>query len=377
MKTTVVISGSGVHTPPHRVSNDELVASFNDYVNRYNHLHRTEINAGTHRALQHSSAAFIEKASGIKNRYVIDKSGILDPNRMRPRIPRRCEDEPSIQCELAVPAAEAALKSAGRTPSDVDAVLVSCSNFQRPYPAIAIEIQNALGTGGYAFDMNVACSAATFAMKTAMDAIVSGSARCVLVISPEIMSGHVNYRDRDSHFIFGDVCTALVMESDRHWQTADAFQILGARLKTRFSNNVRNNFGFLNRADGSDRETVDNLFHQNGRRVFKEVVPLAADLITGHLEELRLSPGDIKRLWLHQANINMNKLVALKVLGREATNGDAPVVLDEYANTASAGAVIAFHHHRHDLAGGDIGVLCSFGAGYSAGTLVLQKTVRR
>ncbi len=80
-----------------------------------------------------------------------------------------------------------------------------------------------------------------------------------------------------------------------------------------------------------------------------------------------------RRLWLHQANINMNNLVAERVLGRRATTTEAPTVLDEYANTASAGSVIAFHKHNADLNHGDIGVICSFGAGYSAGSVVVQK----
>jgi beta-ketodecanoyl-[acyl-carrier-protein] synthase len=69
----------------------------------------------------------------------------------------------------------------------------------------------------------------------------------------------------------------------------------------------------------------------------------------------------------------MNQLIARRVLGRDATAEEAPTILDEYANTSSAGSVIAFHKYRDDLAPGDIGVLCSFGAGYSIGSVVLKK----
>lgn len=72
----------------------------------------------------------------------------------------------------------------------------------------------------------------------------------------------------------------------------------------------------------------------------------------------------------------MNQLIPKQVLGRPATETEAPIVLDEYANTSSAGSVIAFHQHREGLARGDLGVLCAFGAGYSAGIAVLRKLWR-
>jgi beta-ketodecanoyl-[acyl-carrier-protein] synthase len=96
-----------------------------------------------------------------------------------------------------------------------------------------------------------------------------------MVVNPEICSGHLNFRDRDAHFIFGDVCTAIVLEA-RDNAEDNGFEILGTRLRTSYSNNIRNNFGFLNRGDESGVGAVDKLFVQNGRKVFKEVVPMVA-----------------------------------------------------------------------------------------------------
>lgn len=100
---------------------------------------------------------------------------------------------------------------------------------------------------------------------------------------------------------------------------------------------------------------------------------MVADLIKAHLDETRVPIPEVKRFWLHQANLSMNALIARRVLGRDATAEEAPVVLDEYANTSSAGSIIALHKHRADLAVGDVGVLCSFGAGYSVGSVVLRR----
>ncbi|MGP9831226.1 beta-ketoacyl-ACP synthase III [Marinobacter sp. NSM] len=367
-----VISGTGLYTPPAIIENDQLVEAFNQYVELYNDEHAEEIARGELTALQPSSSAFIEKASGIKRRHVIDRDGILDPRRMTPNIPDRDNEEPSVQCEMAIVACKEALEQAGKTTADVDAVIVACSNLQRAYPAISIEVQQAMGIDGFAYDMNVACSSATFGIQAAVNAVENRSARAVLVVSPEICSGHLNFRDRDSHFIFGDACTAILVEREENTQAGQGFEILGTRLKTQFSNNIRNNFGFLNRADESGIGKPDKLFIQQGRKVFKEVSPLVADTIQGHLASLQLTPEDLKRMWLHQANLNMNQLIARKVLGRDATVEEAPVILDEYANTSSAGSIIAFHKHKDDLKTGDLGVICSFGAGYSIGSVVVR-----
>jgi len=371
---TAVITGSGLYTPPESISNDELVGAFNEYVHRWNREHAADIAAGRASPLAESSSEFIVKASGIQSRHVVDRRGILDPEIMRPQIRRRSNDEPSLLCEMALDAARQALDRAGRAPADVDGVLVACSNLERPYPAIAVEVQHHLGAGGYAFDLNVACASAAFGVQAAVDAVSRGSAHAVLVLNPEVCSGHLNFRDRDSHFIFGDAATALLIESGAAKPSSPhAFEVLGTHLLTRFSNNIRNNFGFLNRCEAEPREPRELLFVQDGRQVFKEVVPIVSKLISDELERLGIEVASVKRFWLHQANLGMNQLILKRVLGRAASAAEAPIVLDEYANTSSAGSVIAFHRFHDDLASGDLGVLCAFGAGYSAGIAVVRR----
>ena len=379
-----VISSTGLWTPKQSISNEELVTAYNAYAKAWNTEHVQAIADGHKQALEPSSADFIEKASGILSRYVISKEPILDPEIMAPHIPARSNEEPSLLAEIACKAALQALENAGRNPEQIDALIIACSNLQRAYPAIAIEVQDLLGTGGFAFDMNVACSSATFGIETARGLIMSGQAQSVLVCNPEICSAHLNFKDRDSHFIFGDVATAILVERAEiappaHWQ------ITSTKLITQFSNNIRNNFGFLNpcapeddglQGDQGRQGLTDKLFMQNGRHVFREVVPLVAQLIRTESEKLGLVPGDLKRLWLHQANLNMNHLIAKKILGPgwEVTEpATVPIVLDEYANTSSAGSIIAFHKYNDDFQASDQGLICSFGAGYSVGAIFVQK----
>jgi beta-ketodecanoyl-[acyl-carrier-protein] synthase len=274
---------------------------------------------------------------------------------------------------MAVAAAHEAMARADKSAQDIDAVIVAASNMQRPYPAMAVEVQDALGIKGFGFDMNVACSSATFGIQQARDAVITGSANCVLMLNPEICSGHLNFRDRDSHFIFGDVCTAVIVERAETATSSEQFLIVDSKLQTIYSNNIRNNFGFLNRGDESGIGEADKLFVQEGRKVFKEVCPAVAAQISAQLEKMDISPAQLKRMWLHQANLSMNQLISKRVLGREATADEAPTILDEYANTSSAGSVIAFHKHHDDFRSGELGVLCSFGAGYSIGSVILKK----
>ncbi len=371
-----VISGTGLCQPPHTITNAELVESFNRYVELHNERNASEIAAGTATALAPSSVEFIEKASGIKQRYVFEKAGVLDPERMRPHYAERADGELSWMAEIAADAARKALAAAGRDAVDVDMVLCSASNMQRPYPAMAVEIQQAIGAGGFGFDMNVACSSATFALEMAANAVRVGQAKCVLIVNPEIASAHLEWRDRDCHFIFGDVCTAILVERADTAVSAEKWDILGTRCVTQFSSNIRNNAGFLNRCEDSDPQARDKLFRQEGRKVFKEVVPMASAHIEAHLTALDTATTSVRRYWLHQANLGMNQLVIKKLVGQdlaEAGNDVAPLILDTYANTASAGSIIAFHEHRADLKTGDVGVICSFGAGYSIGSVIVKK----
>lgn len=367
-----IITGTGVFTPSEVITNAELVVAFNAYADLYNAENAEAIAAGELEAKAHSSEEFIFKASGIEQRYVLDKEGVLDPTRMYPKFRQRTDDEQGIMTEIAMEACQTALNEAGLTGADIDLVICAASNMERAYPAIAVEIQKALGAGGFGFDMNVACSSATFGIQAAADMVRAGSVRRALVVNPEITSGHLEWRDRDCHFIFGDVCTATVIE--REAEGMHGFRVRSTRCATEFSNNIRNNNGFLrrNRPDGvADRR--DMQFMQNGRKVFKEVVPMVSAHILSHLEADGVDPQELRRLWLHQANKSMNDFVGRKVLGREPVEGEQPNILQDYANTSSAGSIIAFSKYSKDFVPGDKGVICSFGAGYSVGSVLVER----
>ncbi|MBU2882799.1 beta-ketoacyl-ACP synthase III [Psychrosphaera sp. B3R10] len=370
--TSVVISGSGLFVPPYKVSNQELVDVLNAFSEKFNSENAVEIAAGTVEAKKTSSVEFIEKASGIKSRYMMCKDGVTDINVMHPKLVKNDVDTPPEMVLMAVEAAKEALKDANKNAEDIDLVILGSSNMQRSYPSMAVEVQSILGAQGFGFDMNVACSTATFALINAVNAIKSGSAKTVLIVNPEFTTPQLDYSNRDSHFIFGDVATALIIESTETATSDNQFKIINTSQVTKFSNNIRCNHSYVDHCYES-LPADNSFFFQEGRKVFKELLPMVTTVITEHLGKNNWPVTDVKRMWLHQANINMNLFAAKKLLGREPEFLDAPLILDEFANTASAGSIVAFHKYKDDFTSGDKGILCSFGAGYSVGCISLEK----
>jgi hypothetical protein len=169
----------------------------------------------------------------------------------------------------------------------------------------------------------------------------NGSANCVVVVHPEITSGHNNFALRDHHFIFGDACTAVVLERAADAVAVEQWRVLGLKLSTSFSNAIRNDFGFLNPSEDEPRDPFELVFRQQGQRVFKDVVPMVSDMIVDHAGDLGIEATKLKRLWLHQANINMNDMIGRKVLVRDPSPEENVIILDEFANTSSAVGSVA------------------------------------
>ena len=368
----IYIAGTGIWHPEDKISNDEIVNSYNSYAERFNNDNLSDIDKGLVQPMEFSSSEFIEKASGIKSRYVIDKEGILDINRMMPRVNNEHPDRLSIHAQVGIEAAKKAMDQANIDSDQIDAVIVGTSHAARNYPAVAIEIQKELGINGYAYDMLVGCSSTTFAINNAYSDIASGLAKTILVINPEVSTPFVNFTHRDKHFIFGDGCAASIIQKDS--TSKKAFKILDRKLYTQFSNNIRSNYSYLNRAAVDTKDNEELLFHQNGRGVFKDVCPLVASLITEQLDKNNILPEEVSKFWLHQANGKMIRLITSKILNTDDFDESiTPMPITEFGNLASVGSLFAFNLNN-DLTQGQKGVICSFGAGYSVCSIIVEKS---
>jgi len=368
----VCVSGLGVEIPPAVISNEELVESFN----RWAAAENTRRAARGEEPLPLSDADFILHASGIKQRHVYEREGILDPERMAPIIPARRDDELSVMAEFGLAAARKALDHAKLSPRDIDLIICSAAHHQRPYPAIAIEIQQALGAEGAAFDMGLGCSSALSGLHTAANLVRAGAHQRVLVVTPELITAHLDFRDRQTHFIFGDAAVAMVVEGLASGSSFPGrFEVVDTRLWTQFSSNIRTNFGFISRLAQDDPYNLameGQLIRQLGSKVFKEVTIAGHQFIVDFLAEYGHTPLTMRRFWLHQANARMNKMILKLAFGEEVGQDRAPTVLERLGNTAAAGAIIALAENHEDLEPGQFGLLCAFGAGYSIGGALLR-----
>jgi beta-ketodecanoyl-[acyl-carrier-protein] synthase len=351
---SVAISSTGLFVPPYVITNEELVEAFNTFAEQENTAHAAEIAAGTRAAIPMSSVEFIEKASGIKRRYVMEKEGVLDPQRMRPRFTPRPDTEISMMAEIAVAAAKQALERAGKTAADVDGVICASANMQRAYPAMAVEIQTALGIQGFGFDMNVACSSATFAIEMAANAVKCGSARAVLIVNPEITSAAPGLeRPRLPLHFWGCVHRASWSNGLRVQRLPALLRFWAHNCRPRFSNNdPQQRRLHVAQPKTATRTTVTSCSTRKAARCSKKSVQWPPQHMSNPSGRRSIwsRPSDVRRFWLHQANLAMNQLIVPQdCWGATPAPDDAPVILNEFANTASAGSIIAFHRHHADF----------------------------
>ena len=197
----------------------------------------------------------------------------------------------------------------------------------------------------------------------------TGSAKCVLVVNPEITSGHQAWNDRDCHFIFGDVCAAVIVERADTATAPDAWEVLGTRLARSSPTTSATTSAFSTAARTATPTRATNLPPgrpqgvQGGgahrRRPHR-----------GHLSDLGHAPTAVRRYWLHQANQGMNQLVikSWRATPAPTSRPDSGRVRQHPRRVPSSPSTNTAPTWRQAM-----GVICSFGAGYSVGSVVLRK----
>ena len=278
---------------------------------------------------------------------------------MTPRIPPRGDDEVSVEAEFGVASARKALDHAGLTGADIDMVICAASHQQRPYPALAIEIQKELGARrrGLRHEPRLL--------------VGGGGAACGVQPGAHRRAEARADRDAGDHHRASQfprpadafhLRRRLDLDGGRGAgggrEPAGQLEIVDTRSWTQFSNNIRTNFGFLLRAGQEDTSVIEmegNMIKQVGNKVFKEVTVAGHRFIVEFLAEHGLTPDDIRRFWLHQANARMNAMILKLAFGHEVDHDRAPMVLERLGNTAAAGAIIALSENHDDMQPGDLG----------------------
>jgi 3-oxoacyl-[acyl-carrier-protein] synthase-3 len=295
----------------------------------------------------------------------------LDTNdewiRSRSGIERRhFASEGETTSSMATAAANAALKDAGLTADDVDAIILATSTADFTFPSAATMVQAQLGmTRGYAFDVQAVCAGFIFALSNANALIVSGQAKRVLVIGAETFSRIMDWTDRSTCVLFGDGAGAVLLEAqDGKGNSADR-GILSTDL------NSDGRYRDLLYVDGGVSTGTTGYLRMQGNQVFRHAVGKLAATATTAMERAGVSPADVDWIVPHQANIRIIQGTAKKL---DLPMENVVVTVQDHGNTSAASIPLALSvgRERGQIKKGDLIVTEAIGGGLAWGAVVLR-----
>ena len=322
-----MIAGTGHAVPQRRMSNDEFLALGID-----------------------TSDEWIRDRTGIRFRYVAGEGETLTG--------------------ISADAARAAMRAAGVTAAELDAIILGTASPDHLLPSTAVEVQAALGaTRAAAFDISAACSGWLYGAQVAEGLMAAGHYETVLVIGAELLTRIINWKDRNTVVLFGDGAGATVLK-----RSTKGRGIISAYMRS--DGTLAN---LLHRpkggaacpstpeiiAEGSDK------IQMAGREVFKNAVRSMADACDRALDGAKLAAADIDLLIPHQANI--------RIIEATAKHANIPmdkvvVNVDRYGNTSAASIPIALDEAVREgrVKDGTLVLFVAFGAGFTWGSMVVR-----
>jgi len=268
--------------------------------------------------------------------------------------------------DLAARAAMAALKMAGLTGNDVDAIILATSTADLTFPSAATMVQHAIGnTKGYAFDIQAVCAGFTFALSNANALIVSGQANRVMVIGAETFSRILDWTDRGTCVLFGDGAGAVLLEAQDGNGTTDDRGILSTDL------NSDGAYRDLLYVDGGISKQTTGVLRMEGQEVFRHAVEKLAETAHTALDKLGLTADDVDWVVPHQANIRIIKSTARKLgVGMDRVI----VTVQDHGNTSAASIPLAISVgvQNGQIKKGDLLVTEAIGGGLAWGAVVIR-----
>ncbi|WP_293377712.1 beta-ketoacyl-ACP synthase III [Phenylobacterium sp.] len=300
----------------------------------------------------------LAKFVDTSDEWIVERTGIRQRHQVR-------DDEPVS--DLAVAAARKALEMAGRTPDEVDLIIVATTTPDLTFPAVATIVQRKLGCPvGVAFDVQAVCSGFVYALSVADGFVARNRSKCALVIGAETMTRLMDWADRGTCVLFGDGAGAVVLEPQAgQGTTAD-----------------RGLLGFALRADGTKQELlyVDGgpstngqvgKLRMQGNQVFRHAVVNISEAITSAAEDAGVEVASVDWFVPHQANLRILQGVAKRVGIDEAK---VITTLDQHANTSAASIPLALDQGVRDgrIKPGQLLLLEAMGGGLTWGACVIR-----
>lgn len=303
----------------------------------------------------------LEKIVDTSDEWITERTGIKE---------RRIAADDEATSDLAIKAAEMALKDAKVTPEELDLIIVATLTSDRIIPSTACMIQDRLGAKkAAAFDLSAACAGFAYGLTVAAQFIQSGAYKKTLVIGAEALSKYINWEDRNTCVLFGDGAGAAVLG-----EVEDGYGILGFDLGSDGSGGDAIQIPSSGSRMPVSKESIDqrlNLIHMNGKEVFKFAVKVMGNTVKRSLENIGMMKEDIDWLVPHQANIRIIKSAAKRL----AMPLDKVVVnIHKYGNMSAACIPIALAEAAAEkrFKKGDIIALSGFGAGLTWASCIIR-----
>jgi 3-oxoacyl-[acyl-carrier-protein] synthase-3 len=306
--------------------------------------------------------ADLEKMVNTTNEWILQRTGIRE---------RHIADPGVATSDLALVAAQGALKEAGITAKDLGFIVVGTTTPDTIFPSTACMLQTKLGaTGAWGFDLGAACSGFTYALTTAMQMVATGAHDYALAVGADVMSSIIDYTDRTTCVLFGDGAGAVVVSP----ATEDEPHIID------FAHMIDGSGGpaLCMPAGGSkmpaSQETVEKRLHyvkQEGATVFKFAVKNTEEIARRVLHRNGLEPSQVDLFVSHQANRRIIEAAAERLgLGPEKVI----INLEKYGNPTAGTIPLALADARAEgrLKKGDLVLLASVGAGFTVGAVLLR-----
>ena len=312
------------------------------------------LSVGSYLPAQIVTNADLEKRVDTTDEWIVARTGIRQ---------RHIAADGELTSDLATAAAQEALRRAGVSAQEVDAIVLATATPDYTFPATATKVQAKLGmTSGFAFDVQAVCSGFIYALTMADSLIRTGQARTALVIGAETFSRILDWEDRSTCVLFGDGAGAVVLRGE----TSDTRGILASRLHS------DGRHGDLLHVDGgpSSTRTVGHL-RMKGAEVFRHAVQNLASVMTEVLEGEGLTPADIDWVIPHQANRRILAATAAKLsLAPERL----VVTVDRHANTSAASVPLALETAVSDgrIKTGDLLLMEAMGGGFTWGATLAR-----
>jgi len=306
--------------------------------------------------------ADLEKLVDTTDEWILQRTGIRE---------RHIVDPGVATSDLAKEAALEAIRRAGLTPDDIGVIVVGTVTPDMLFPSTACLVQHKIGAHrAWGFDISAACSAFTYALTAGSQLVAAGCHEHALVIGADVMSSIIDYKDRATCVLFGDGAGAVVVSA----------AAAGDPCIIDFEHEIDGGGGpaLCMPAGGSLRppshETIDQGLHyvkQDGQAVFKFAVRKTEEIARRIMERNHISADDLDLFVSHQANRRII-MSASEKLGIDPSK--VVINIERFGNTTAATIPLALNDAVSEgrLKKGDLVLLCSVGAGFTVGSVLLR-----